>query len=81
MLTAAGSSLVAGAAPNAMSKTRTVKVTRAFLIKGEPVKAGAQLEVDHVLAAELVHAQKAVFVPTVPAMPKSTTAPTAKPEK
>lgn len=83
MLAAAGSPLVAGMArPNAMANTVTVKVLRAFCIKGEPVKVGKEIEVDRVLAAELIGAQKAAAVvkapPAAPAT-KPAAAPPANP--
>jgi hypothetical protein len=62
VLTAAGSPMVAGASTPQM-KTVHVKVTRAFLMKGERVEIGTVLEVDQVLCGELCSAGKATIVP------------------
>ena len=59
VLTASGSPLVAGTSASIM-KTVTVKVTRAFLMKGVRQEVGTILEVDNVLAGELRSAGKAI---------------------
>lgn len=61
MLTAAGSSLVTGAAP-AAPKTVRVRALRPFLIKGQRVEVGSEIELERRLATEIVTANKAELV-------------------
>lgn len=61
MLSAAGSTLVAGSiAPSTMSKTQHIKVVRSFMHQGKPTKVGAVVEVPIGAARELVAMNKAI---------------------
>lgn len=61
MLTAAGSSLVAGGNAQA-GKTIQVRALRAFLVKGQRVEVGTVIEIARPVGMELVSSNKAELV-------------------
>lgn len=92
VLTATDSPLVAGARGAAPMKTIQIEVTRAFLLAGKRQEVGTRLELDLVLASELISLNKAVRTAavqpvvtsggTTPAeTPKPAAKPAAKPTK
>ena len=62
MLSAKGSSLVAGPAQTNMDQPITVKVDRAFMFKGVPVPVGAVVTLPAAIAWEVIGMGKAVRV-------------------
>lgn len=63
--------LVASAARvQAGTKRRRIEVKRSFLYEGAPTAVGDRLEVSSAFAAELVNANKAVYLPTVVQVPE-----------
>lgn len=75
MLSAKGSSLVAGgAAQSDMEKPITVKVERAFMYQGQPVPAGTVIELPATIAWEVIGMGKASRY-VAPAAPPATDAP------
>jgi hypothetical protein len=59
MLTAAGSPLVAGSAPETKMAQVKIKVTKGFYIGGQLQAVGSVVEVGDTLAADLIARQKA----------------------
>lgn len=63
-MTNSGAALVPGAPLR--SKTRRVRVVRPFMVDGEPAPAGAELTLPSTFAAEMVGANKAVYLQDAP---------------
>lgn len=78
MLSASGSTLVAGSTPAPMA-TKHIEVLRPFFMGGKPLKVGVVVEIDSKLAAELVHANKAKIVDAPKPVEKPIVAETLEP--